>query len=359
MEITLVRHAESESNVTGRWQGQGDSNLSEAGARQARALGSRLAGERFDLVLCSDLSRCCDTGAALGFPLEKAVAWREIDVGRWEGLTRAEVAEKFPEEVARLSDGALDVAVGGGESWLDLYARVDAAMNALRARLGYGQRALVITHGGVIHSLVSGLLGLRESRPRPIGRIANTGLTTVRFGEDGATTLLRYNDGGHLGPINQWVSERIKASDAVVTLVTHADDELEHPPPSELAGRTRGNRHMIELEQLASWYPPLPRLYAPSDPRFRNAAAVIAERHRASLWDRAIDTRDLVGSVASDVPTRVGVVAGARDLAAAVARVVGGRAEIAPARHASVAHVVRTSLGETLGDYGVSRPRFS
>ena len=359
MEITFVRHAESESNVTGRWQGQGDSRLSDSGEQQARALGKRLAGEHFDLVLCSDLSRCCETGAALGFPLETAVAWREIDVGRWEGLTRAEVAEKFPEEVARLSDGALDVPVGGGESWLDLYRRVDAAMDELRARLEPGKRALVVTHGGVIHSLVAGLLHLRDSRPRPIGRIGNTALTTLRFGDDGATTLVRYNDSGHLGPIGQWVAERIGGANTVLTLVAHSDDEPDHPPPDERVGRARGNRLMTELEQLASWYPTLHRVYAPPDARLRNAAAVLAERHRASLWDGAIDPQDLVGALAGDLPTRVGIVAGARDLAAAIAGVLGGRAEVTPARHASIAHVVRTPLGATLGDYGVFRPRNS
>jgi broad specificity phosphatase PhoE len=361
VEITLVRHAESESNVTGRWQGQGDAQLSSEGRRQARALGERLAGERFDVVLCSDLSRCCDTAEALGLPIERVRAWREVDVGRWEGLTRAEVAERFPDEVARLREGAQDVAIGGGESWMDLHARIEAAFGELRARLEPGARALVITHGGVIHGLLSGLLGLRDQRPRPIGRVSNTGISTVRFDGD-AMTLVRYNDSGHLGPIGQWVGCRTGA-DRVVTLVAHGRGEDDVPASNtyEGAGRSRGHRAMIALEKLASWYPPLHTVYAGAAPELRNAAAVMAARKGASLSDDALEP-DALPSFLAALPERsetrprgrLAVVATAAQVATAVTQVVGGRARVAPPAHASITHVVTTPHGRTLGDYNVA-----
>ena len=42
VRLVLVRHAESEANIGGRWQGQGDSPLSERGKSQARALAERM-----------------------------------------------------------------------------------------------------------------------------------------------------------------------------------------------------------------------------------------------------------------------------------------------------------------------------
>lgn len=354
VEITLVRHAESESNVTGRWQGQGDSQLSDEGQSQARALAARLAGDRFDLVVCSDLSRCCDTAAAIGLPTEKACAWREIDVGRWEGLTRPEVAARFPEEVAGLAEGALDVKIGGGESWLELYARVDEAFASLRARLEPGQRALVVTHGGVIHGLMSGLLGLRDTRPRPIGRISNTALTTVRVDPEGVT-VVRYNDSGHLGPLGQWVSERVTAEDTVVTLVAHDEGAAPDVPGEERAGRARGHRPMMAVEQLAGWYPRLDMLHSVRDPRLRNAAAVVAERHGTEVSDHPFDLGDppRALNLAGETGRRVGLVAPPAAVAAAAEKIVGGRARMAPPAHASIAHVVRTRKGYTLGDYNV------
>lgn len=362
IEITFVRHAESESNVTGHWQGQGDSQLSDEGRGQARALARRMAGEHFDLVLCSDLARTCDTASALGLPVETSAAWREVDVGRWEGLTRAEVAERFPEEVKQLMRGALDVEIGGGESWLALYERIDAALVSLRKRLSPGQRALVVTHGGVIHGLLSGLLGLRDMRPRPIGRVANTAVSTLRL--DGDTVeLVRFNDTGHLAPTTPWADERLRQGDTVVTLVSHdaRTGGASSPPPTkpESGGRLRGAPGMLELERLGSWYVGFDHLYAGREAHLRNAAAVLASRHEAPVADEPVDGADLVAGVdsltARHEGARVGVVAAAASVAGFVHRVLGGAARVTAPGHATLAHVVASGRGRTLADYNVKR----
>ncbi|MBW2687894.1 MAG: histidine phosphatase family protein [Deltaproteobacteria bacterium] len=92
LEVCLVRHGQSVSNAAGVWQGQGDSPLSEIGRTQVDGLGQALAGERYDLVLSSDLSRAADTAKASGVEVEHDRAWREIHVGDWEGLTMEQVA---------------------------------------------------------------------------------------------------------------------------------------------------------------------------------------------------------------------------------------------------------------------------
>ena len=60
-ELVLIRHGESTANATGVWQGQLEFPLSEEGRRQARLAGRALAGEAFDGLYSSPLSRAYET----------------------------------------------------------------------------------------------------------------------------------------------------------------------------------------------------------------------------------------------------------------------------------------------------------
>ena len=254
IDIVLIRHGESESNVSGRWQGQGDSPLSPRGREQAEALAARLAGESADVLLASDLQRARDTGAAvaarLGATLTTAKEWREIDVGRWEGLTRDEVAERFPEEIARLGRGEM-VPIGGGESWADLAVRAEKALQALRRDLAPGQRAFVFCHGGVIAALLTRLFALPLRRPRRLGNVTNTGVTTLRF-EGETPRLLQYNDTLHLGPVGKWGEERRQAGAAVLALMADEQAPAGYTPTEQAytLGRDEGAHHDDPLEAI-------------------------------------------------------------------------------------------------------------
>lgn len=221
-----MRHAESTSNVSGRWQGQGDAPLSAYGEQQAVALAGRVesrlrAGWPLDEVLASDLARAAKTGRTSFEHLATDPAWREADVGAWEGLTRAEVAERFPHELAALAEGRRDVPLGGGESLDRFWGRIDAALAALRARLPAEGRAVVFTHGGVIGALVAQVLGKRSVRPAiGLARFANTAMTTLRFDEEHPQgRVLVLNDNAHLGPAALASEERRDRTLPIVTLV--------------------------------------------------------------------------------------------------------------------------------------------
>jgi probable phosphoglycerate mutase len=196
VEVCLVRHGQSVSNAAGVWQGQGDSPLSDLGRTQVEGLGAALVGQRYDLVLSSDLSRAAETAKAAAVEVEHDRAWREIDVGDWEGLTMEQVVERFPEQIAALKDRRT-FAIGGGESWLEVFQRADASLLALRKRMPEGGRAIVFTHGGIIAALLSGLLGVRDQFPWPLGRMRNTGRTTLRF-SSGQVELVAHNDDSHI-----------------------------------------------------------------------------------------------------------------------------------------------------------------
>ncbi|MGD8316272.1 MAG: histidine phosphatase family protein [Myxococcales bacterium] len=217
VELCLVRHAQSVSNASGIWQGQGDSPLSDEGWRQVEALRNGLGNERYDLAVSSDLSRAADTAQALGTEVEYDAAWREIDVGAWEGLTMTEVAQRFPEQIEALK-ARRTFAIGGGESWPEVFERADAALAAIMRRLPEGGRAIVFTHGGIIAAVLSGLLGVRERFPWPLGRMRNTARTTLRFWSD-RVELVAHNDDSHV-PAELRQKYEPRADQAVVRLTS-------------------------------------------------------------------------------------------------------------------------------------------
>lgn len=151
--IVLARHGETEWNRLGRWQGHADPPLNEAGRLQAVALAETLAGDGVVAVYSSDLSRASETaravGARLGVEVVEDAALREIDVGSWSGLTRAEVQERFPEGFARWLDGEIG---HDGETREQLTARVVAAVERI-ASDHRDETVVVVTHGGAIRAL--------------------------------------------------------------------------------------------------------------------------------------------------------------------------------------------------------------
>jgi len=201
IRITLVRHGESVANRGQRWQGQGDSALSELGRAQALALAKRLSRRRFDRIVASDLERAQATARALERSFDSDVTLREFDIGAWEGLTREEVVTQFPEQLAQLDAGE-DVAIGGGESYGTFCGRVDASLARLRGALVPGQHALVVCHGGVIGALVSGALGLRSVRNVPFARVLNTAVSELSYDAAGQATLHVFNDSLHLAELS-------------------------------------------------------------------------------------------------------------------------------------------------------------
>lgn len=236
-----MRHAESTSNVSRRWQGQGDAPLSAHGETQAAALAARLVerrrnGWRVDVIVSSDLMRAAHTArASFAAQVTTDASWREADVGAWEGLTRAEVAERFPEELTALGEGRRDVALGGGESLERFWGRVDAALDSVRAQLTTDGRAIVFTHGGVIGAVVAHTLGKRALRPSSgLGRLANTAMTTLHYdaGHSGAR-LIGLNDTAHLGAGAVASEERRDGALPLIRLI--ASDQLVPAADSEAA----------------------------------------------------------------------------------------------------------------------------
>ncbi len=164
--LLVLRHAQSLWNAGGLFQGWSDAPLSELGEAQAARAGRALAtvGVRPGLVACSDLARARRTAEVLaaetGYdkPLVVDVGLREQDLGDWNGLTRREVEERWPAELAERRRGRL-VDAPGGESAAQFVARWSAALGRVGAAVcETGEEvAVTVTHGGVMLALEQAL----------------------------------------------------------------------------------------------------------------------------------------------------------------------------------------------------------
>ena len=156
-ELLLLRHAESTWNALGLWQGQGDPPLSDAGRRQAEAAAQRVRRLAPALAVASDLIRARETARIVSGAADVRIdpRWREWDVGVWSGLPREQIRARWPELYRAVRSGEGEVTPPGGESRSAFMARVRAAVDEL-IESHPGKRLLVVTHRGVILSLVPG-----------------------------------------------------------------------------------------------------------------------------------------------------------------------------------------------------------
>ncbi|MDQ5898826.1 MAG: 2,3-bisphosphoglycerate-dependent phosphoglycerate mutase [Pseudomonadota bacterium] len=197
--LTLVRHGETDSNRSHRFQGQLDVPLNDTGLRQAERVAERLAAERFDAIVTSDLARVRQTAAPLlarlGARPEVDPVWREQGFGLFEGLTAEEVIARHPALWQQWLRQDADFALPGGESVRAFSARINGALDALAARHP-GQRVLVVTHGGVLDMLWRRIQGQPLSSARACA-IPNAGLSRLRW-LAGALAIEAWGDDAHL-----------------------------------------------------------------------------------------------------------------------------------------------------------------
>jgi broad specificity phosphatase PhoE len=189
--ILIARHGQSDWNAERRWQGHADRPLTEKGREQARVLAARLVRIDLDAVYSSDLRRARDTAAVVaesqGLELRTVPDLREVDVGSWSGLTRAEAEQRFPEAFARWQQGY--PGWEDGESYEAMTDRVLAAVLKI-AGAHRDERVLIVSHGGPIRAIHAAALGLdvhAYRRLRPVE--PNARLSAVCF-VDGRLTEL-------------------------------------------------------------------------------------------------------------------------------------------------------------------------
>ena len=166
--IILVRHGETEGRSSVRFHGRTDVPLSSEGREQMRAAARSLPISRFELVVASPLSRAWAAAAILapGSPVRLEADFREIDFGRWEGLTRQEIETLDPMLARNWLEAVEGFEFPEGEPRQEFRSRVLSGLDRLLAcEVG---SALVVTHKGVIRTIVERLCGEEVEATQPV-----------------------------------------------------------------------------------------------------------------------------------------------------------------------------------------------
>lgn len=183
----LMRHAETLWNLEKRIQGHSDSPLTERGEAQAARWGQALKKLSFERMLASDTGRARATAdivnAILKIPLTLDANLREQDWGDWSGKTRAQIKAKAPQMLARLEKDGWNFRPPGGEDRKSILNRSRKALTEAAGKWP-GTRILVVTHEGVIKSVIYHLCG-RKFLPSEPALIKRQHLHWLFWDQDG------------------------------------------------------------------------------------------------------------------------------------------------------------------------------
>ena len=201
MRLILVRHGETHLNRDGRIQGINDTSLDDLGRSQARAVAKALSRDLPFQLYASPIARARETAQiisrALRVPLKTVAEFREADAGELEGLTGAEMRERYPEFAERWAEDSGTAQMPGGESLAEVQDRAWQAVSRISQAHGEGT-VVVVSHNFVIQTIVCKVLEapLRHSRRirQDLGSIARLDLIGSQW------TVASLNETAHLEP---------------------------------------------------------------------------------------------------------------------------------------------------------------
>jgi broad specificity phosphatase PhoE len=196
--VTLVlwRHGQTAFNAENRFQGQTDIPLNETGLEQAAVAARYLAALEPDAIFSSDLGRAVQTAGALarltGLSVKLDADLRERSGGSWEGLTNAEIQERYPEAYASW-------VPPDGESAGQVADRASAAMLRIADAMPGGSLAVVTGHGANLGLGLARVLGIPDGA-RILGPFGNCRWSVASRGKT-RWRLLEHNVGGLPEPV--------------------------------------------------------------------------------------------------------------------------------------------------------------
>jgi probable phosphoglycerate mutase len=199
--MLLVRHGATTSSAENRYAGATDVELSAEGVEQVRRLARRLAKERIAAAYCSPLKRANASATALAAAhgLDPIVdpALREIDHGPWEGLTAAEIEQRYPDDYAAWSRDPFDTVIGRDSGRAVLERALPAIERIVREHAG--QTVLVVSHKATIRLVIAKLMGMDPRRYRDRLTQDLACLNILEFRAPDSAKLLLFNDTSHCG----------------------------------------------------------------------------------------------------------------------------------------------------------------
>jgi len=198
--LYLVRHGATPLTAEDRFSGAANIHLSDEGQDQVKHLAHRLADDDISAIYCSPLDRTMETATILSKPHQlrpKSIAGlREISHGHWEGLSRKEVEEQFPDEYSAWEADPFTFAPEGGESGISVLARALPVIREIVVN-HKDKNVLVVSHKATIRLVMSSLLGFDARGYRDRLDQAPACLNILDFRDAVHTRLMLFNDISH------------------------------------------------------------------------------------------------------------------------------------------------------------------
>ena len=199
LRLFVVRHGETAWSRERRFAGSRDVALEPEGLRQCEAVARALAPQAVVAVYASPLERARASAEVIAkphrLPVEIDPAFGEMAFGEWEGLTREEVAARFPAAYEEWRHAPHLVRIGGGETLARVAERARGAVRALAATHA-GKTIVLVTHAIVTRLIVLDALGLGPERLWTVDATP-AGITEIEY-EPGWATVHRMNTLAHL-----------------------------------------------------------------------------------------------------------------------------------------------------------------
>ena len=197
--LFLLRHGETQANIEQRYQGQGDSHLSELGIEEAQELSRYLAKEEFCAIYSSTLSRSYETAKLVAQPHELAVikdaGLVERDYGIWENLKFDEIRKKYPDLYGSWLIDPGKTLIPDAEPLMEMQKRGVAAIESLIEK-HEGKTFCVVGHGGLNRGILFHYMHIDLNNFWRI-RQDNTCINIIEIDRAPIVTLL--NSTAHLG----------------------------------------------------------------------------------------------------------------------------------------------------------------
>ncbi len=200
VKLYIVRHAESEWNPIGRYQGLLDPGLSERGKRQANLLAKEFLSMDIAAIYSSPLKRTMDTATPLSeskniqIIAEKRII--EIDHGVWSGMLVEEVKQEYPEDFEKWIKEPHKIKFPEGESLIDVYERVKEFLYEIKQK-HWNQTVFVFSHTVPIRAMYCALLDIDLSKFWSFG-CDNASYSQIHMEED-RNVIIKLNTVCHLG----------------------------------------------------------------------------------------------------------------------------------------------------------------
>ncbi len=214
VKLFLIRHGQTLWNEEGRYQGSKDIDLTERGINQARLIAEYLSDVNFSSIYSSPLKRAVKTANIISkanrqnnLKIIIRENLKEMYFGKWEGVKFEQLGREFHDEFQKWIKDPYNYPPTGGENLKDVKKRATEEIEKIIEENENGSNVAVVTHGGIILSILVHWLQIPLLRWKSI--ILHQGAINIAVIDRGFPYISTINFTGHLSPVYDDSGDRI------------------------------------------------------------------------------------------------------------------------------------------------------